>query len=79
LVKIVAYEPIEAIGTENNESPEKVITFKERIKLPVDNIFLYGGSVNQDNAKSYTQSDKIDGLLVGGSSLDPLSFFKIIG
>ena len=79
LVKIVVYEPIEAIGSGNNESPEKVIAFKEKIKLSVDNIYLYGGSVNQDNAKSYTQSDKIDGLLVGGSSLDPLSFFKIIG
>lgn len=77
-VKIIAYEPVYAIGTGNNEPIEKVIELKEKIKLSPDCVYLYGGSVNENNAKDYIQSDKIDGLLIGGASLDPLSFYKII-
>ena len=77
-VKIVAYEPSYAIGTGDNEPLEKVIELKEKLQLSTDQVYLYGGSVNENNAKNYIQSDKIDGLLVGGASLDPQSFNKII-
>lgn len=78
-VKIVAYEPVYAIGTGNNEPVEKAIDLKNKLNLPQNVVYLYGGSVNENNAKDYVQSDKIDGLLVGGASLNPQSFNKIIG
>ena len=77
-VKIIAYEPVYAIGSGNNEPIEKVIEIKEKIKLSPDCVYLYGGSVNENNAKDDIQSDKIDGLLIGGASLDPHNFYKII-
>ena len=39
---------------------------------------LYGGSVNSKNAKSFLNDPRIDGALVGGASLDPKEFLKII-
>ena len=39
---------------------------------------LYGGSVTPDNAKAYLNLDSIDGLLVGGASLNYEEFIKII-
>lgn len=77
--KIVAYEPVYAIGTGNNEPLDKVVALKDKLQDFSDCFYLYGGSVNENNAKDYVQSDKIDGLLVGGASLDPQSFNKIIG
>ncbi len=76
-VKIIAYEPVLAIGTGNNESLPDVLQVKQSLKLPPDAIFLYGGSVDQDNARSYLSSDQINGLLVGTASLDPERFYAI--
>ena len=76
-VEIVAYEPLEAIGTGNNESIENVLEFKKSLQLG-NSKFLYGGSVNDQNIKDYLSSDQIDGLLVGGASLDAEQFSRII-
>ena len=76
---IVAYEPIWAIGT--GLTPEI-----EDIQLAVDCIrgrfnksikVLYGGSVNSSNAANISAKTDIDGLLVGGASLNPKEFAKI--
>jgi len=77
-VKIIAYEPVYAIGTGVNEPVDKVIELKNKLNLSPDILYLYGGSINEKNVKNYLQSDKIDGLLVGGASLNPQSFYKII-
>ncbi len=77
-VQIVAYEPVYAIGSGNNESVEKVLKMKQKIQLPKQSYYLYGGSVNNDNATSYLESSEISGFLVGTASLDPDEFFKII-
>ncbi|PIY68509.1 hypothetical protein COY90_05560 [Candidatus Roizmanbacteria bacterium CG_4_10_14_0_8_um_filter_39_9] len=76
-VKFVAYEPVAAIGTGQNEAPEKMLEMKKKIKLPKDCIFLYGGSVNEKNASSYFATKEVDGFLIGKASLDPLQFFAI--
>ena len=76
---IVAYEPIWSIGT-------GLIPEIEDIQMAVDSIrskfhktvkVLYGGSVNSSNAQSITDKTDIDGLLVGGASLNPKEFGKI--
>ncbi len=77
-VQIVAYEPVSAIGSGNNESVEKVVELKQELTLSDSTQFLYGGSVNSENASVYLQNGKIDGLLVGGISLDPGSFFSLL-
>jgi triosephosphate isomerase len=76
---IIAYEPIWAIGT-------GLIPEMSDIQLAVDCIrgrfqksikVLYGGSVNSSNAKDISNKTDIDGLLVGGASLNPKEFAKI--
>ncbi|MBI4225824.1 triosephosphate isomerase [Candidatus Roizmanbacteria bacterium] len=77
-IKIVAYEPVYAIGTGQNEDVEKVIEVKKKLNLSEKVSFLYGGSITESNAQDYLVNSYIDGLLIGGSSLDPDEFFKII-
>ena len=77
-VRIVAYEPTYTIGSGNNELIEKVLEAKQKLKLPKNVIFIYGGSVNKNNVPSYLRSQEIDGLLVGGASLDPKEFHDIV-
>lgn len=76
--KIIAYEPVYAIGTGSNESPEEIIQLREKLSLIEETVFLYGGSVDEKNAKKYLPYGKIDGLLIGGASLDALRFYRII-
>ncbi len=85
---IVAYEPIWAIGTgktatylEANESIKQIRnkiqdTYGKEISENV--IILYGGSVKPENAKELFEMSDIDGGLVGGASLKPDSFSKIV-
>lgn len=73
----VAYEPVGAIGSGNNEPLEKVLAVKKELALG-EKKFLYGGSVNPQNVTQYLQSSEIDGLLVGGASLDPASFISLL-
>lgn len=74
-VEIVAYEPIFAIGSGNPDTPENA----EKVASAVGKkTFLYGGSVTSENVGSFTKKDLITGVLVGGASLDPLEFAKIV-
>jgi triosephosphate isomerase (TIM) len=79
---LACYEPPEAIsdgsGVGNNVSLENLINFKKSLLLKPDQFFIYGGSVNESNAGIYLKSPEIDGVLVGGASLDPSRFFEII-
>lgn len=77
-IRYVAYEPVYAIGTGNNEPLEKVIQLKNKLNLSLTTSFLYGGSVNDTNAKQYLSSNQIAGLLIGEASLDPRMFYRII-
>lgn len=76
-VTIIAYEPVHAIGTGQNEEPEVVIKMKTQLTKKPD-IYIYGGSVTLNNSRQYLQQDEIDGVLVGGASLKPEIFFGII-
>jgi len=77
---VIAYEPVWAIGTGNFcpvQEAEKVLIFlkkllREKIKI------LYGGSVNSQNARDYIKKAFFQGLLVGGSSLNPQEFIEIV-
>lgn len=79
-VSIVAYEPVEAIGTGNPATPETASEIAESVKKKSKNvsIVLYGGSVKPDNVNKFLTVREIDGVLVGGASLDPLSFWEMI-
>ena len=82
---VIAYEPVWAIGTgENAEIPyiEEIHSFiKEILKAKTssaNNIsVVYGGSVNLDNYREIYSSNQVDGLLIGGASLDSNTFTKI--
>ena len=78
-MKFVAYEPVAAIGTGQNESLDKVLEMKKKMTLPAGCIFIYGGSVNEKNVHEYLVSDEIDGFLIGKASLDPAQFLAISG
>ena len=85
---VIAYEPIWAIGTGKTATPEMAaeahcIIRAEVARLLGQNIanemrILYGGSVKPENAASLMHQEEIDGALVGGASLDPQSFSKIV-
>ena len=78
-IKIIAYEPIFAIGSGNPDTPENANQIASLIKSK-NNIYqiLYGGSVTSENVKSFTGMVNISGVLVGGASLDPEELIKII-
>ena len=76
---IFLYEPIEAIGSGKAENPKEtcdiIMTIKKIIgEIPV----LYGGSVTPDNVSAYLTNSQIDGVAVGGASLDSASFLTIL-
>lgn len=76
---VLAYEPLEAIGTgrpQEQEEVDKVVGMIRRIEpsLPI----LYGGSVNGDNAAVYLGVRGVDGLLVGGASLKVKELAQIV-
>ena len=76
---IIAYEPIWAIGTglvpTEKEIDEAIECIREIFKKPIK--ALYGGSVKASNAKNLLDNTDINGLLVGGASLNPQEFGKI--
>ena len=77
---IVAYEPIWAIGTGKTcEASEanKICTLIRKLIGFNDVIIQYGGSVKPTNIDEIMSMSDIDGVLVGGSSLDPISFSRI--
>ena len=82
----IAYEPTWAIGTGQNAEKEYIEEIhgfiKQYIKnhLGLDDVYtpvLYGGSVNLENCEEIISSNNVDGLLIGGASLDPETFSKI--
>ncbi|HEY6254106.1 MAG TPA: triose-phosphate isomerase [Candidatus Angelobacter sp.] len=85
---IVAYEPAWAIGTGKTATPEMTAEAHRIVRDQAANAFgdetaanlriLYGGSVKPENAKALMSQIEIDGALVGGASLDPHSFVKIV-
>lgn len=78
-IDIVAYEPPTAIGTGNPDTPENADTIAKSVKEAIGmKTVLYGGSVTSENINNFTKMPNIDGALVGGSSLDPLEFLRII-
>jgi triosephosphate isomerase len=84
----IAYEPIWAIGTGNACDPEeaqktgllirKIVSKTYNLAVSKKIKILYGGSVNSKNSESYLKEAGFQGLLVGGASLDPKEFLKII-
>ena len=85
---IIAYEPIWAIGTGLTASPEQAEEVCEMIRTVVRKLYssknaraisiLYGGSMNEKNAYELLAQPDIDGGLIGGASLVPEKFVKII-
>jgi triosephosphate isomerase (TIM) len=76
---IVAYEPVWAIGSGKPATPEHAdqIALYISTKFGVKSV-LYGGSVNSTNSQNFLAQHHIGGLLVGGASLLPDDFNKII-
>jgi triosephosphate isomerase len=84
---VVAYEPIWAIGTGKNATPELAQQVHALIRAALGERFgaageririQYGGSVKPDNAATLLAQPDIDGALVGGASLEPESFAQIV-
>lgn len=78
-VRIVAFEPISAIGTGHPDTPEDAEDVAKSVKAVHPNVsVLYGGSVNPDDVHAYTQLPSVDGVLIGGASLSSEKFTQLI-
>jgi triosephosphate isomerase len=85
---VIAYEPVWAIGTGQTATPEIAAEAHGLIRSETEKRFgkeaaesvriLYGGSVKPDNVELLMKEEQIDGALVGGASLDPRGFIKIV-
>src|ERR1700756_4079402 len=85
---VIAYEPVWAIGTGLNATPQQAqeahafirhILREMSDETTADRVRIqYGGSVKPENARELMSQSDIDGALVGGASLDPRSFVQIV-
>jgi triosephosphate isomerase len=77
---VLAYEPVWAIGTGKNATPEQVQAVHGflRRKVPADTRILYGGSVKPQNAREIFAMPDVDGGLIGGASLVAGDFLAIV-
>ena len=83
---IIAYEPVWAIGTGDTATEKQVDEVHKFLRKKINNYLedakqvriLYGGSVSPKNIKNLMKIEDVDGVLVGGASLEPETFFKII-
>jgi triosephosphate isomerase (TIM) len=85
---VIAYEPVWAIGTGHTATPETAAAAHQYLRERISSRFgadaaascriLYGGSVKPDNIKGLMAQSELDGALVGGASLDPVSFASIV-
>jgi triosephosphate isomerase len=85
--RVIAYEPVWAIGTGLTASPETAQEAHRFLRAEVGEAsgedagavtLLYGGSVTPANAAGLIAQPDVDGFLVGGASLDPVQFLAII-
>jgi triosephosphate isomerase len=85
---VLAYEPVWAIGTGRNATPEQAAEAHAHIRLRLRQWFggaaaeqchvIYGGSVKPDNIASLMMAEDVDGALVGGASLTVRAFADIV-
>ena len=85
---VVAYEPVWAIGTGRNATPEQAGEAHAHIRKRLQGWFgadaadrchvIYGGSVKPDNIADLVRHPDVDGALVGGASLEVASFAEIV-
>ena len=84
---VLAYEPIWAIGTgltATTEQAQETVAFVRALVQDIDKSagqavrILYGGSLKPENAEELLRIPAVDGALVGGASLDPESFARIV-
>lgn len=85
---VIAYEPIWAIGTGNTPTSDDIMSMALLIRKVITNLYdrktadhlpiLYGGSVNSKNATDFVEKAGMDGLLVGGASLNASEFVRIV-
>jgi triosephosphate isomerase len=85
---VVAYEPVWAIGTGEVAGPEDAQEMCAAIRAELTKLFsadvagkvrlLYGGSVKANNVAAILSEPDVDGVLVGGASLDPAEFANIV-
>jgi triosephosphate isomerase len=76
---LIAYEPVWAIGTGLTPTCEQIAKMHQFIKAQVkDAKVLYGGSVKPENITEILTTDGVDGVLVGGASIDPNAWEQIV-
>jgi triosephosphate isomerase (TIM) len=83
---VLAYEPVWAIGTGKNATPDDAAQVHELIRFELSRrgvtgrvAILYGGSVSKGNVLALLARKEIDGVLVGGASLDPDGWAEVVG
>jgi triosephosphate isomerase len=85
---VIAYEPVWAIGTGKNATPQQAQEAQQFIREKYAELYgsisaekvriLYGGSITPENFKGIMEQKDVDGGLVGGASLNEESFYRII-